>query len=57
MELCKRTSTQHIDYDRFARLTEGYSVADLVDLIDRAMFYAHRNREFYSNLRSHIPAK
>lgn len=44
-ELCKQTniSIANIDYTKFSQLTEGYAIADLVQLVDRALFYAHRN--------------
>lgn len=34
---------QNIDYEKFANLTEGYTVGFLLQFLDRAIFYAHRN--------------
>lgn len=33
----------NIDFNKFANLTEGYTIGHLLQFMDRATFYAHRN--------------
>lgn len=35
--------TGNIDFYKFATLTEGYTIGHLLQFLDRATFYAHRN--------------
>lgn len=43
-DLCQPLqSTSSINYRKFANLTEGYSVGDLVEFVQRSIFYAHRS--------------
>uniref|UniRef100_A0ABK9NBB1 Peroxisomal ATPase PEX1 n=1 Tax=Glossina morsitans morsitans TaxID=37546 RepID=A0ABK9NBB1_GLOMM len=41
-ELCGHIKCQKLDLKRFAGLTEGYNYSDLVQLVERAIFYAYR---------------
>lgn len=41
-DLCQKLKTSNINYKKFANLTEGYNVGDLVEFVERAIFYAHR---------------
>lgn len=43
-KLCERVNTRlgRLNYEEMARLTEGYTIADLVQLIERAVFYAYK---------------
>ncbi|XP_075164202.1 peroxisomal biogenesis factor 1 isoform X2 [Haematobia irritans] len=41
-ELCSHTESANIDFERFASLTEGYNKGALVQLVERAIFYAYR---------------
>lgn len=34
---------QNVNYEKFANLTEGYTIGYLLQFIERAIFYAHRN--------------
>lgn len=44
IELCKNCKIQQqLNYNKFANLTEGYNIGDLVQFIERAIFYAYRN--------------
>lgn len=44
-DMCRRSQLerQNIDYEKFANLTEGYTIGFLNQFLDRAIFYAHRN--------------
>lgn len=42
-----KTTQKQVDYDKFSQLTEGYKIADLVQLVERAVFYAHRNGIYF----------
>ncbi|XP_013116715.1 uncharacterized protein LOC106094086 isoform X2 [Stomoxys calcitrans] len=41
-ELCSHIESESLDFERFAILTEGYNKGDLVQLVERAIFYAYR---------------
>ncbi|XP_018794130.1 PREDICTED: peroxisome biogenesis factor 1 [Bactrocera latifrons] len=41
-ELCSHIETEKLDLCKFANLTEGYTKGDLVQLVERAIFYAYR---------------
>lgn len=41
-ELCSHTDTEMLDFERYALLTEGYNKGDLIDFVERAIFYAYR---------------
>ncbi|XP_058979984.1 uncharacterized protein LOC131803073 isoform X1 [Musca domestica] len=41
-ELCSHIETDKLDFERYALLTEGYNKGDLVQFIERAIFYAYR---------------
>lgn len=41
-ELCAHIETEKIDYAKYAALTEGYNKGDLVQFVERAIFYAYR---------------
>lgn len=43
--MCEKSGLkcQNIDYDKFAKLTEGYTIGFLIQFLNRAIFYAHRN--------------
>lgn len=44
-ELCQndQIKCQKVNYEKFANLTEGYTIGYLMQFIERAIFYAHRN--------------
>lgn len=44
-ELCQndQIKCQKLNYEKFANLTEGYTIGYLLQFIERAIFYAHRN--------------
>ncbi|KAL9902268.1 LOW QUALITY PROTEIN: peroxisome biogenesis factor 1 [Glossina fuscipes] len=41
-ELCGHIRSNKLDFKRFAGLTEGYNYSDLVQFVERAIFYAYR---------------
>ncbi|XP_073838881.1 peroxisomal biogenesis factor 1 [Musca autumnalis] len=41
-ELCSHIESDQLDFERYALLTEGYNKGDLVQFIERAIFYAYR---------------
>lgn len=41
-DLCSHLDNFNIDYQKFANLTEGYNFGDLVQFVERAIFYAYR---------------
>ncbi|XP_037933661.1 peroxisome biogenesis factor 1 [Teleopsis dalmanni] len=41
-ELCSHIESEKLDFNKFANLTEGYNKGDLVQLVERAIFYAYR---------------
>lgn len=41
-ELCSHIDSENLDLERFALLTEGYNKGDLVQFVERAIFYAYR---------------
>lgn len=46
-ELCSHIESQKLDTEKFSALTEGYNIGDLVQFVERAIFYAYR----FSNLK------
>ena len=46
-----KTKQEQVNFDQFSQLTEGYTIADLVQLVERAVFYAHRNGNFLQPLK------
>lgn len=42
-ELCQKTNSDRSEVRKFSILTEGYSMGDLVQFVERAQFYAHKN--------------
>ena len=45
-ELCSHIAVEKLDYERYALLTEGYNKGDLVQFVERAIFYAYRLSKF-----------
>lgn len=45
VELCQsdQVKCRKINFDKFSNLTEGYTVGYLLQFVERAIFYAHRN--------------
>lgn len=41
-ELCSHIDSEKLDLQRYALLTEGYNKGDLVQFVERAIFYAYR---------------
>lgn len=41
-DLCSHIHGQKLDFERYALLTEGYNKGDLVQFVERAIFYAYR---------------
>ncbi|XP_053954563.1 peroxisomal ATPase PEX1 [Anastrepha ludens] len=41
-ELCSHIESEKLDLRKFANLTEGYTKGDLVQFVERAIFYAYR---------------
>ncbi|XP_055855534.1 uncharacterized protein LOC129918818 [Episyrphus balteatus] len=41
-ELCNHIDSEKLDLARFGNLTEGYNKGDLVQFVERAIFYAYR---------------
>lgn len=48
-ELCSHINSECLDYTKFANLTEGYNKGDLVQFVERAIFYAYRSSKFLTN--------
>ncbi|XP_055372926.1 uncharacterized protein LOC129606574 [Condylostylus longicornis] len=40
--LCGHIDCENLDYTKFSNLTEGYNMGDLVQFVERAIFYAYR---------------
>ena len=51
-ELCAHIESDKLDYARFGALTEGYNKGDLVQFVERAIFYAYRLSKFENFLIS-----
>lgn len=41
-DLCQHIESEKLDLEKFALLTEGYNKGDLVQFVERAIFYAYR---------------
>lgn len=41
-ELCQKYKTNKLNYKKFSNLTEGYTIGDLVQFFEKAVFYAYR---------------
>lgn len=43
-ELCQNghVKCKNVNYEKFALLTEGYTIGYLLQFVERAIFYAHR---------------
>lgn len=41
-ELCQRFKTNKVNYKKFSSLTEGYTIGDLMQFFEKAVFYAYR---------------
>lgn len=41
-ELCQRFKTNKLNYKKFSNLTEGYTIGDLKQFLEKAVFYAYR---------------
>lgn len=41
-ELCQRYKTNKLNYKKFSNLTEGYTIGDLMQFFEKAVFYAYR---------------
>lgn len=41
-ELCSHIDSQKLNLEKFANLTEGYNFGDLVQFVERGIFYAYR---------------
>ncbi|KAG4077927.1 hypothetical protein HA402_013427 [Bradysia odoriphaga] len=41
-ELCQRFKTHKLNYKKFSGLTEGYTIGDLMQFFEKAIFYAYR---------------
>lgn len=44
-DLCCHIDSEKLDLERYALLTEGYNKGDLVQFVERAIFYAYRISE------------
>lgn len=52
-ELCQKYRTNKLNYKKFSNLTEGYTVGDLVQFFEKAVFYAYRAGITILNLSFH----
>ena len=44
-ELCQNDTVkcENVNYEKFSNLTEGYTIGYLMQFVERAIFYAHKN--------------